>query len=82
MPKEKKSRLHQPGDHVVLDEGVMKRNRYTIAQRISYVNYAKLRMEEDLASMSTVADECGVSPSSLSRWFNKLPIYPHIAETD
>ena len=82
MPKEKKSRLHQPGDHVVLDEGVMERKRYTIAQRISYVNYAKLRMEEDLASMSTVADECGVSPSSLSRWFNKLPIYRHIAETD
>ncbi len=84
MPKEKKSRLHEPGDLVVLDEGVMERNHYSIAQKISYVSYAKLlrHMEEDLASMTTVADEWGVSPSSLSRWINKLPIYHHIAETD
>ncbi len=36
------------------------RNRYTIAQKISYVNYANLCMEEDLASMTTVADEACV----------------------
>jgi hypothetical protein len=39
-------------------------------------------MEEDLASMNTVADEIGVSHTSLSRWINKLPIYRHIEKTD
>ena len=83
MPKEKtKSRLNEPGDYVVLDDSKTGRNRYTISQKISYVNYAQLRMEEDLASMNTVADEIGVSNSTLSTWINKLPIYHHIAKTD
>ena len=32
--------------------------------------------------MNTVADECHVSNSSLSRWMNNLPIYRHIAKKD
>jgi hypothetical protein len=55
---------------------------YTIVQKITYVEYAQLRMEEDLASLTTVTDECGVSHTSLSRWINKLPIYRHITKTD
>jgi hypothetical protein len=82
MPKAKASRLHEPSDHVLMDEGMVERNQYMIAQKIAYINYTMLRMEEDLASMCTVADEIGVSPSSLSRWINKLPIYCHIAEQD
>jgi hypothetical protein len=82
MPKKKTSRLHELSDHVILDDGKKERKRYTIAEKISYVNFAKLRMEEDLASMTTVTDEIGVSQSSLSRWINNLPIYRHIAETD
>ena len=60
----------------------MECNRYTIAQKISYLNYAKLCMEEDLALMTMVTDEVGVLPSSLSRWIYNLPIYCHIVETD
>ena len=66
MPKEKKSKLHEPSDHVVLDERVMVHNRYTIAQKISYVNFVKLCMEEDLVLMNMVTDEIGVATSSLS----------------
>jgi len=82
MPKEKKTRLNEPGDYVVLDGDKTERNRYTILQKIAYVEYAQLRMKEDLASQNTVADECGVSNASLSRWINNLPIYRHIAKTD
>ena len=82
MPKAKASRLHEPSDHVLLDDSKSGRNRYTIVQKITYVEYAQLRMEEDLASMNTVADEIGVSHTTLSRWINKLPIYRHIEKTD
>ena len=33
------------------------RTRYTIRQKITVVEYAMVRMEEDLASMNEIADE-------------------------
>ena len=32
--------------------------------------------------MNVIADEVGVSMSSLSRWMNTLPIYRHITKND
>ncbi len=58
------------------------RPHYSIQQKIQYVEFAMLRMDEDLASLNTIADEIGVSNSSLSRWMNKLPQYRHIAKHD
>ncbi len=78
----KKLRLHEPGDHVVLDEEMVEHNLYTITQKIFFVIYAKLCMEEDLASMNTVADELCVWPLSLSRWINNLSFCHHITEMD
>jgi hypothetical protein len=66
---------------VAIERGMV-HNCYIIAQKISYINFVKLCMEEDLVSMNMVADEIGVSTFSLSRWINNLPIYRHIAETD
>ena len=51
------------------------RPRYSIQQKIQYVEFAMLRMDEDLASLNTIADNIGVSSASLSRWMNKLPQY-------
>ena len=58
------------------------RHRYSIQQKIQYVEFAMLRMDEDLASLNTIADNIGVSSASLSRWMNKLPQYRHIAKHD
>ena len=55
---------------------------YSIQQKIQYVEFAMLRMDEDLASLNTIADEIGVSNSSLSRWMNKLLQYHHIVKHD
>ncbi len=58
------------------------RPRYSIQQKIQYVEFAMLRMDEDLASLNSIADHIGVSSASLSRWMNKLPQYRHIARHD
>lgn len=65
-----------------VEEDKEERLRFTIQQKIQIVEYLMVRMDEDLASMNVVADELGVSTSSLSRWMNKLPIYRHIAKND
>ena len=74
MTKQKKSRLNELGDYVVLDRDKSERSHYTILQKIACVEYAQLCIEEDLASMNTVMDEIGVSNLSLSRWINKYPL--------
>ena len=56
--------------------------RYTIRQKITIVEYAMVRMEEDLASMNDIADEVGISTSSLSRWIDQLPQLRHINRHD
>ena len=58
------------------------RTRYTIRQKITVVEYAMVRMEEDLASMNEIADEVGISTSSLSRWMDQLPQLRHINRHD
>ena len=58
------------------------RTRYTIRQKITIVEYAMVRMEEDLASMNKIADEVGISTSSLSRWMDQLPQLHHINRHD
>lgn len=58
------------------------RTRYTIRQKITIVEYAMVRMEEDLASMNEIADEVGISTSSLSRWMDQLPQLRHINRHD
>ena len=82
MTKQKKSTLNERSDYVVLSGEETKRKRYTILEKIIMVEHAQGRIEVDLASMNTVADECHVSSSSLSRWMNNLPIYRHIAKKD
>ena len=39
---------------------------YTIKEKIKIVVFAMVRMEEDLALINTIADEVGISGSSLS----------------
>ena len=58
------------------------RNRYTIRQKITIVQYAMVRMEEDLASMNDISSEIGISTSSLSRWIDQLPVFRHIDKND
>ena len=65
-----------------IQEGKEERPRYSIQQKIQYVEFAMLRMEENLASLNTIADNIGVSSASLSRWMNKLPMYRNIAKHD
>ena len=58
------------------------RNRYTIRQKITIVQYAMVCMEEDLASMNDISSEIGISTSSLSRWIDQLPVFRHINKND
>ena len=41
-----------------------------------------VRMEEDLASLTDIAEEAGVDKSSLSRWIDQLPQLRHINRND
>ena len=58
------------------------RVRLSIQQKIQCCEFFMVRSEEDLASMSTVADELKISTSSLSRWMNKLPQYRFLAKLE
>ena len=89
MPKQQKSRrrFNQGGQQREREEGRVTgekttRNRYTIKQKITIVEYAMVRMEEDLASLTDIAHEAGVDKSSLSRWIDQLPQLRHINRND
>ena len=57
-------------------------NWYIIRQKITIVQHAMVRMEEDLASMNDIANEVGISNSSLSCWIDQLLIFRHINQYD
>ncbi len=48
------------------------RNRYTVLEKINIVEYTQVCMEEDKVSLSVVADEVGVSVSTLWRWCDQI----------
>ena len=66
----------------VVENTEKKRNHYTIQQKITICEYAEVRMEEDLAVMSDIADEVGVPVSCISRWLDQLPVLRHINRND
>ena len=89
MPKQQKARhqFNRDGQATGREEervlaGTATRNRYTIRQKITIVDYAMVRLEEDLASMNDIADEVGISTSSLSRWIDQIDIFRHINHND
>ena len=65
-----------------IKEGKDECHRYSIQDKIRIVEFAMVRIEEDLASLNVIADEVGVHSTTLLRWFNKLPIYRYIAKND
>jgi hypothetical protein len=65
-----------------IDEEKEECNCFSIQQKIQYVEFAMSHMDDDLASLHTIANQIGVSSSSLSMWMNKLPMYRHIVKHD
>ena len=85
MTKKQKARreFNRGGQSRARERAVDKqRTRYTIQQKITICQYAEVRMEEDLAAMSDIADEVGVPVSCISRWLDQLPILRHITRND
>jgi hypothetical protein len=67
---------------LILDEKAEERKHYSIAEKIRFCEFALVKMEQDLASLNSVANEVGISSSCLSRWLNRLPQYRFVARQD
>ncbi len=61
------------------------RNRYTVLQKITIIEYARVCMEEDKVSLSVlvaVEVEVGVSVSTLWRWCDQISILRGVRKSD
>ena len=57
-------------------------NWYTVLQKITIIEYAQICMEENNISLSVVADEVGVSVSTLWRWCDQISILREVRKSD
>jgi hypothetical protein len=67
---------------LVLDEKTEEQKHYSITKKICLCEFALVQMEQDLASLNSIASELGIALLCLSRWMNHLPQYHFIAKQD
>ena len=67
---------------LMVDEKTEERKHYSIAEKIRFCEFAMVKMEQDLASLNSIANEVSISASCLSRWMNRLPQFRFIATQD
>ena len=67
---------------LVLDEKTEEQKYYSITKKICLCEFALVRMEQNLASLNSIASELGIALLCLSRWMNHLPQYHFIAKQD